>query len=74
MKRYYGGVGQKNCTTSHSHQKDKTIKRKQSEAKLEIVEEKSFGDVFEIKKSFRVSHGRETNNIVELYEFYKKNI
>lgn len=37
-------------------------------------DEKSLADVFEIKNYFLKVHGRETNNIVELYEFYKKNI
>jgi hypothetical protein len=31
-------------------------------------------DIFEVRSYFLKVNGRETNNIIELYEFYKKNI
>jgi hypothetical protein len=36
--------------------------------------DKTLADVFEIRAFFFKVNGRETNNIVELYEFYKKHI
>lgn len=37
-------------------------------------DERCENDVFEIRNEYLKAHGKLTNNIIELYEFYRKNV
>jgi hypothetical protein len=51
----------------------RTLVRNSSQSNLNPKVEKSEQDIFEIRNEHLRVHGRISNNIVELYEFYRKN-
>jgi hypothetical protein len=50
------------------------LTRNSSQSNLKPLPDKSENDIFEIRNEYLKVNGRMTNNIVELYEFYRKNV
>lgn len=51
----------------------RTLVRNSSQSNLNAAGDKSEQDIFEIRNEYLRVHGRLSNNISELYEFYRKN-